>query len=267
MATNDDDVTTATGRLYERWTLDVLSALAPAAAALFKVRPQRFKRLEPGIADALARFHYQTGYNEGNLDHSQRKALLVPLLGESDGTAHEDDTSEFHRAASAVRAAAVDFAQRSEETGVAQLRAAFRDTLTTFERYLTSIEGAGVQNAVRRVTSYFDATVDVFEDAGFAAAFGVPPAPSANNWPFDLDLSGDGAVLVEEVGQQAAAAEFAPAIRADQHTFILMQRIGHFGRRTIEGAAGAGALDDAAIDALIDDAYRWWTALRNLREA
>jgi hypothetical protein len=265
MAITSDDVVFSIGRLYERWTLDVLSALAPAAAAIFKARPQRFKRVGPDVVAALARFHYRTGHDEDHLDPAMRRELLMPLLGESDGIVHED-TAEFHRAATAVRLAAVDFVQRSEETGEAQLRAAFRDTLTTFERYLSSIQGAGVQNADLRTQPYFDAIVDVLQDQAFASGFGLPPAPAAGNWPFDLDLSGDGAVLVEEIGAQAAASEVPAAKTADQQTFIVAQRVGHFGHRTIDGAASAAPGDtNQQTDALIDDAYRWWTALRNLR--
>ena len=259
-----DDVGLSVGRLYERWTLDVLPALAPAAAAIFRTRPQRFKRVGPDVVAALARFHYRTGYDEDDLDAAGRRALLLPLLGESDGIVH-DDEAEFHRAATAVRLASVDFVQRSEDTGEAQLRAAFRDTLTTFERYLSSIQGAGVRNADLRTRSYFDAMVGVLRDTGFASGFGLPPAPATGNWPFDLDLSGDGAVLVEEIGDQASS-DAAPAKTADQQTFIVVQRIGHFGRRTIDGATGTAPDDtDQETDALIEDAYRWWTALRNLR--
>jgi hypothetical protein len=263
MATNGDR-NPPLGRLYERWTLDVVPAVAPAAAALFRDRPQRFKRIGADVIAALARFHYRTGHDEAHLDSAMRASLVAPLLGESDGVVH-DDTSDFHRAASAVRLAAVDFVQRSEDTGEGQLRAAFRDTLTTLERYLSSIQGAGVANADLRLASYFDAMVDVFQDVGFAAGFGLPPAPSEGEWPFELDLSGDGAVLVATVAEEAEGADLPLARTADQHTFIVVQRIGHFGRRTIEGAGFAADRTDEQIDALIDDAYRWWTAMRNLR--
>jgi hypothetical protein len=265
MATRLEDVPETVGRLYERWTLDVLSALAPAAAAIFKARPQRFKNLNSDVVAALARFHYRTGYDENHLDIALRRTVMIPLLGESDGIAHEDD-AEFHRAATAVRLAAIDFVQRSEETGEAQLRAAFRDTLTTFARYLSSIQGAGVQNASLRIQPYFDAMRSVLQDAGFAGGFGLPPAPSASDWPFELDLSGDGAVLVAEIGEQAVALDIPLPKSADQQTFVVLQRVGHFGRRTIDGAIAAAPDDtDPETDALIDDAYRWWTALRNLR--
>lgn len=265
MATRGDDVGPGPlERLYERWTLEVVPALAPAAAALFKGRPQRFKQVGAPVVESLARFHYRTGYDDTHLESMQRQALIAPLLGESDGIVHED-MSEFHRTAGAVRMAAVDFAQRSEQTGEAQLRAAFRDTVTTFARYLTSILGAVVDHALLRTEPYFDEMVTVLQSGPFAGGFGLPPAPSGGTWPFELELDGDGAVLIEEIGDQAASADIATPRRADQAMFIITQRIGHFGRRTIQGTLASSDLNDAETDALIDDAYRWWTALRNLR--
>lgn len=268
MATKGDDSKAhgALDHLYERWTLDVLPELAPAAAALFAGRPQRFKQVGQGVSASLARFHYRTGHDEDHLDDERRRALLAPLLGDSDGRPHTDEGSEFHRAAAAVRRAAADFVQRSEDTGEAQMRAAFRDALTTFQRYLTGLQGAVVDHAVARTRGYFDAAVGVFQDRGFAGGFGLPPASSGGTWPFGLDLDGDGAVLVEEIGIQGVTAGFLSADTADQQTFIVTQRIGHFGRLTIGGALAGGEPDDERTDAVIGDAYRWWTALRELRD-
>jgi len=267
MPTKADDTTpyAALDDLYERWTLDVLPELAPAAGALFAGRPQRFKQVASSVS-ALARFHYRTGHDEDHLDDERRRALLAPLLGDSDGRPHADEASEFHRAAGAVRRAAADFVQRSEDTGEAQMRAAFRDALTTFQRYLTSLQGAVVDHAVARTKGYFEAVVGVLQDPGFAGGFGLPPAPSGGRWPLALALDGDGAVLVEEIGTQAVTAGFLSAETADQRTFIVVQRIGHFGRLTIGGALAGDEPDDGRIDAVIGDAYRWWTALRELRE-
>jgi len=103
--------------LYELWTLDILPVVGRKAGHLFETNPERFKRVPPEIADLLGQLTYRTGYDEHYLNMPQRLGLVRPLLGESDGSRHFDESSKFHRAAAGLRQAAVDYVQRSFSTG------------------------------------------------------------------------------------------------------------------------------------------------------
>jgi hypothetical protein len=145
---------TVTANLYEIWTLDNLSDLGPTSGAVFEANPQQFKGVPPDLADTLAKLRYLAGYSDEHLNAAQQQALVGPLLGASDGTSHTDETSAFHDAARGLRQAAVDFVQRSFDTGERQLRNAFRDAAKSFRAHLRILEGAVTASAARRRHAY-----------------------------------------------------------------------------------------------------------------
>ncbi|GAA4759356.1 hypothetical protein [Actinomycetospora chibensis] len=154
-----------TADLYELWTLDIVPSVGGRAARAFETRPKQFKRTPIDVAETLARLRYQTGHNEIYLSETQRRELVEPLLGESDGTDHSDETSKFHQAAAGLRSAAVDYVQRSFDTGERQLRNAFRDAAKTMYAYLTVIEGSVTAHAMARLTTHFVDVVKVARSA------------------------------------------------------------------------------------------------------
>ncbi len=262
MASNDPVVTAG---LYEAWTLDNLSDLGSTCGAIFEANPQQFKGVSAELADKLAVLRYRTGYSEEHLSAAQRQALVVPLLGASDGTRHTDETSAFHVAARALRKAAVDFVQRSFDTGERQLRNAFRDAAKSFHAHLRILEGAVTASAVRRLQVHLTTTVGVLRESQFTGGLGLPPAPG-NPWPLGGVLDGDGAALVEELERRSVAMGLISRDPIDAAGFIATQRIAVAGADTIAGIfKDPDMTDDAAADAAINVAYRWWTAIRDFR--
>jgi hypothetical protein len=256
---------TQIAQLYELWTLDVVTDLGVACGSVVAGHAQKFKKLGRATADSVATLRYNTGNDAAHLDAEQRSDLCTSLLGASDGTRHDDTGSAFQEAAVGVRQAAVDFVQRSFDTGEAQLRNAFRDAAKTFRAYLTGVEGAVAESAVRRIGPHFDEVVAVLQDAQFSGGLGLPPAPK-EPWPRFGDLDGDGAALVEALDQEASSAGLTAHDPVDQAEFVAIQRIADQGAATIDTIfADADLAKDPAADDAINGAYRWWTAIRDFR--
>lgn len=119
--------------LYELWTLDVVTDVGVVCGAVFAAHAQQFKNVGTATADSVAALRYTTGNDDRHLDATQRSDVCDPLIGASDGTRHDSTGSAFHGAAEGVRRAAVDFVQRSFDSGEAQLRNAFRDAARSFD--------------------------------------------------------------------------------------------------------------------------------------
>ena len=168
--------------LYQRWTLDVIPHLGQQCAALCRDYPQEFKSVPPATLVTLADLRYRTGFDSNYLDDQGRKALLMPVLGDSDGARSSERSGAFHRSAGALRSRAKDFVQRVFTTGEDQLRDAFRDAATTFQSYLTTVNGTVVADASLRLTKHFDDVVAILKTPQFAAGLGSPvgtPIPVA----------------------------------------------------------------------------------------
>lgn len=246
--------------LYQRWTLDVIPSLGQLCAALCRDHPQEFKRMPLTGLAVLADLQYSTGFGSTYLDDQGRRALIAPLLGDSEGTKVQDRAGAFYRSAAALRARAKDFVQRVATTGEAQLRLAFQDAATTFQKYLTTVDGNVVTDARVRYAKHFDAVVEVLRTTEFASGLGLPPAPSSG-WPLDKKWDGDGAMLVHAVTRRAQAATGRPVVTDEE--FLQVQRIAAYGAETIDAVlTNAKIYTDAKVaDAAIGTAYRWWTAI------
>ena len=266
-ATGSAKRATQIAHLYELWTLDVVTDLGVVCGSVFAGHAQQFKNVGRATADAMAALRYRTGNDDQHLDATQRSDLCTPLLGASDGTAHDDTAAPFHEAAAGLRQAAVDFVQRSFDSGEQQLRNAFRDAAKSFQSYLSVVEGSVAESAVRRVGGHFDEVVAVLRDPKFSGGLGLPPAPNAP-WPLFGDLGGDGAALVEALDKEGAAAGLTTREPTDQAQFVAVQRIADQGAASIDTIfADATLAKDPAADAAINGVYRWWTAIRDYRGA
>jgi hypothetical protein len=251
--------------LYELWTLDVVSDIGLVCGSVFAGHAQQFKNVGTATADGIALLRYTTGNDAQHLDATQRSDVCEPLLGASDGTRHDFTGSAFHEAAEGVRQAAVDFVQRSFDSGEAQLRNAFRDAARSFDAYLTTVEGGVTDSAVRRIEPHFDEVVAVLRDPDFTSGLGLPPAPSAP-WPRFGDLRGDGAVVVEALALEASNAGLTTQDPVDRTEFVAIQRIADQGAETIDTILADPVLaKDADADSAINGAYLWWTAIRDFR--
>jgi hypothetical protein len=252
-----------TANLYELSTLEIIPALGTIMAKTFEANPKQFKNVPSNIAAALAKLHYRTGHDEQYLESGQRHNLVRPLLGTSDGIRDADRSAPFHQAAISLRQAAVDFVQRSFDTGERQLRNAFRDAAKTLYAYLTNVEGAVASNALGRLETHFADVVSVLRNSEYCGGLGLPPAPPGP-WPRFGDFNGDGAALVEELSQRAIADDLSASVWTSAGDFVIVQRVANYGAATLDEILVDPGMDgDDRADEAINVAYRWSTAIRD----
>jgi hypothetical protein len=264
MAADGDPVARSTiPDLYERWTLDIIPCLGQGCATLCRDYPQEFKSVPVDTLIVLAELLYRTGYDSNYLDEQARKALLMPVLGDSDGAKAGERSGPFHRSAKALRSRAKDFAWRVYDTGEEQLREAFRDAATGFKKYLTTVDGNVVADAHLRLRNHFDNVVRIMQTAEFAAGLGLPAAPGLP-WPLKRSWDGDGAMLVYAITRRALVSE-EKAVVTDEE-FLQIQRIASYGAETIEVILTNDEIfdDNEEADKAISLAYRWWTSIAEL---
>jgi hypothetical protein len=232
---------------------------------LCRDHPQEFKKVPTVTLATLADLRYRTGYDSNYLDEQGRKALLMPVLGDSDGTKGRERSGPFHRSADALRSRAKDFVQRVYDTGEAQLRDAFRDAATTFQKYLTTVDGGVVADASTRQKKHFDDVVGILRTTEFAAGLGLPAAPGSP-WPLNRSWDGDGAMLVHAVTKRAQTSG-GKSIVTDEE-FLQIQRIASYGAETIEAVLTKADIftDETTANDAISVAYRWWTSLAEFTE-
>ena len=234
-------------------------------AALFEANPQQFKTVGDNTATALGNIRYRTGKDENRLDARQRQLLMAPLMGQSDGRRHDDTAAPFHQSAHGVRKAAVDFVQRVYNTGEVQLRNAFREFREVIQRVPRDPAGQCRGCRAESTKTQHDEVVQVLQDGKFAGGLGLPPAPSGGQWPRSGLVDGDGAALIEELSRRSVALNM-PIDQMTESEFAAVQRLADSGADTIAAVvADANLKPDANADAVIDLAYRWWTAIRDLR--
>jgi hypothetical protein len=252
--------------LYQLWTLDVIPGLGQTCAVLCRDHPQEFKNVPAKTLLTLGDLQYRTGFDSTYLDDAGRRALVMPVLGESDGTKTRERSGPFHQSADALRNRAKDFVQRPVySTGQGQLRDAFRDAATTFQQYLTTVNGNVVDDATLRLGTHFNVVIGILQTKDFANGLGLPPAPAAPpNWPLIPAWDGDGAHLVQAITERAKMPTGGMPIKETE--FSQIQRIAFYGAATITATLTDAAIwtTDANTDAAITLAYRWGTAIVEL---
>lgn len=249
--------------LYGRWTLDCVIEVARSVSLDFVSRPRHYRLIRDDIAEILQDFKALTGNRPDWPDLAQRTAIYGALVGDSDGKLNADRTAQFHQASIALRERAIAFAERVYDTGEDMLRQAFRDAMVTLRSYLNTLQGRVVALGYAQTGAIFGKAVNVLSSKEVASVFGLPPAPGGE-WPLKGIFDGNGAYLIEEVTRM-----LQPAMTGlvSQQQFIVMQRIADYGPQTITGVLDDGAGWDSKdrSNALIQSAYSWATALRDIK--
>jgi hypothetical protein len=248
--------------MYGRWTLDCIIEAVQAVAFDFVDRPRHYGRVPDDVAAVLERFRSQNGHRPDWPDLTQRTAVFSALLGPSDAAPSGDRTGQFHMASAAVRSAASAFAERAYDTGLTMLRQRFRDGLITLRAYLASLSGQVVTVGDQQTQATFARACAVLANTEVAAVFGLAPAAN-QGWPLEGTFNGDGAYLIEEITRVLQPASIGSL---SERQFLVLQRVAAYGRSTIAGAldASKGWDKDDRIDAVIQSAYSWMAALRDL---
>ena len=263
MAKNNNNGNTNSQRptcadMYERWILDCIIETAQAVAKDFVYRPRQYSDIPKSIGLILQDLWYRSGSDPDFPDMGKRQMICEPILGPQHA-AGSPTGSQFHTSGTALRERARAFTERQVDTGIDNLRTAFRDEAITFRSYLNTLtDNVVVELGNTQTKSVFDKSVMVLQDAQVAGVFGAPP-PTRDGWPLREVVDDDGARLIEEIH----LALNLPINVVSQSQFVIMQRIANQGALTVSGVLQTNLNPDslAEIDGLIRVAYSWKTAL------
>jgi len=245
--------------MYGRWTLDCVVELAQAIAIDFVNRPRQYKDVPEEVAATLQDLWFRSDTDPLFPGAAKRQMIFTPLLGPSDGKPGEH-SSQFHVASRALCERARAFTERQVDTGEDNLRRAFQDAVITLRAYLVTLtENAVVTIGNTQTDNAFQRAREVLRSTQVTGVFGRTPAHNAD-WPSAGAFDENGARVIEEV----STALPTRVGLISQSAFIVMQRIAAFGTNTIRGVLAEPDPSSARLadlDDLIQEAYRWRTAL------
>src|SRR5262245_62143743 len=82
--------------LYKRWVLDSIITSALAVAKDFSNRPELYQEVDSAVAGNFTEIQSRYGYDPKFPNDEQRRMLLKPIFGSSDGNSRIDESSPFH---------------------------------------------------------------------------------------------------------------------------------------------------------------------------
>ena len=235
------------GRLYQQWALDFVIEAAVAVAQDHTEHGEKFAGVSRDVTDLLRRFR---SADDGSWPRfAERNKLYDDQLGEW-----------FSAAAGAFRSAVVSYVERGGVTSPDAAKAALTDAVSAFRTQLRGDRRTAAADRQADASQMFDAATAILRSESLAAIYGQQPAPGAP-WPFGAETDRDAAELVD-----AIATELFPAMigRMSQYKFLLLQRTAHHGALTISRVLADHSHHGASFDALVEAAYSWCLAIREL---
>lgn len=230
-------------QLYQQWALDFIIEAVRAVAQDYAREPDKYRELPDGVAAALAEFRSKVGVDPGWPSFAERNAMYDAQLGEW-----------FADAAAAFRVSVVTYVEKSSDTARSISNAAAADAVDAFRVQLQSRGESALQRRQVTATTMFQAAARVLRSPELARVFNERGAGDA--WPLDGGRDAAGANLVG-----AIARELFPSMigRMSAYKFLLLQRVADHGGRTL-----TRVLDNSPVDAVMEPAYAWCQAAREL---
>jgi hypothetical protein len=245
--------------LYAYAQLDCLVELAYHVAKDFFARPDLYTELDdPELPKALAQLATRTGSDELFPSREQREAMFMPVFGSGDAA---DDLYVRYR--DSLLDAAATLAEWGQPTGIPMLRNAIRTAHLDFRAHLLERIGSSVSwSRGQALPAIADGVAyPILRSKSIVGVFGLTKS-AVEAWPYVVDADGDQAVV--EISKQLRG-KGAPDVT--QRGFLATQRVALRGAEALAAIldyveSDDDAVDDAAVDALSNRCYTWYTALR-----
>ena len=260
---------TTVGLLYVSWALDMLNELAYAVSLDFANRPQQY--VDEAIPDSVADFRVAYGTDRHFQNTAQRQAMMLPLLGRSDGLKPDAGAaaSAFYQGRKKFFDACTAFAERAVDTGVDALEQRVRSALVTFQTPLNMLNGRSFRLTSKLLGKMFEQSVAVLRSRGVAKTFGQDPP--GDDWPvapatFEAISDANGAKVVEGVGMLSGI----PAdYRLSSARFILLQKVAQEGGKALPVILSTDSVnaESDVLAKVIAQGYAWATSLRDFQGA
>lgn len=255
-ATTDDEFPTIAGNLYARWTLDCLTEIAYAISTDAISRPQLYQ--SDDIPDDLVPLRMSYGTAPHFPNSTQRQAMMMPILGSSDGFKGAGSQSSFQIARRKFVDACAAFAEQASQIEGSILEDRIRSSAKILRAHFHGIRGKSFLLSEKQIQALFDITVRTLKAPGVTKIFGIGHLEP--EWPMD-STDPNGAKLVENLG---SALSLSGNNRLTFTDFLLLQRVAQEGSHTIRLLLSGDPLSDKDITSLIGRGYMWGTSLREL---
>ena len=230
------------GRLFQQWALDFVIEAVRAVAHDYGKNPDAYRELPDEVGAGLDEFRTKVGVNPEWPRIAERNATYEAQLGEW-----------FWEGSAAFRLAVVTYVEKSSDATRAIAMQAVTGAVDAFRVQLEARGGQGRRSVP--ATPMFQAAVNLLRSPQLAQVFNEDPAPG-DPWPFGGAVDAAGANLIGTIAKKL----FPPlGGRMSSYQFLLLQRVADHGARTL-----SRILDDSPLDAVMEPAYAWSIAAREL---
>jgi hypothetical protein len=254
-ATTIDEFPTTAGTLYARWTLDCLAEISYAISKDAISRPQLYQ--SDDIPDDLVTLRMSYGTAPHFPNSTQRQAMMIPILGPSDGLSTGASTqSSFQIARRQFVDACAAFAEQASEVEGSILEDRVRSSAATLRAHFQGMRGKSFRLSVHQINALFEIAIGTLHAPGVTKVFGIGHIEP--EWPFN-SMDPNGAKLVESVGIALSLSGYCKLTFTD---FLLLQRIAQEGSEAIHVLLSVDPLSDKDLKSLIRRGYTWGASLR-----
>jgi hypothetical protein len=257
-----NDLPVLIGQLYGRWTLDCIVEIAYAVSLDFVARPQMY--VGPDIPPFISDFRVAYGTHKQFQNTVERQAMLMPILGRSDGLKPDATVSaaSFHMARKKFLDACVAYSERAVDTGLAMLEDRVRSALVPFQAHFLGVKGIATSTAGRCLSDVFTFASEILKAHGVTRVFGQDSAHI--QWPLE-STDPNGAKLVDAIG---CALPLAPEYKFTYTRFVLLQRLAQEGIRALTLVLNSDSnASSGDLAKLITQGYAWGSSLRDFQQS
>jgi len=232
------------GQLYQQWALDFVIEAVRAVAQDYARNPDAYRELPDAVGTGLDEFRTKVGVDPDWPPFAERNATYDAQLGEW-----------FSEASAAFRLAVMTYVEKANDATRDIATQAATGAVDAFRVQLEAGGGQGAQRRSAAATSMFQAAVKLLRSPQLARVFNEDAAPG-DPWPFGGAVDAAGANLVGAIAKKL----FPPIVgRVSSYKFLLFQRVADHGARTL-----SRVLDGSSLDAVLEPAYAWNVAAREL---
>jgi hypothetical protein len=241
--------------VYLRRTLDAIVEVALAISRDVFDHPGQYRGLSDRTRDGLTEFRSSLEQTRAWPNAVKRETLSGGVVG-----------SRLCGALTSVRREACVFVELGSDRAAEPIRRAFLESARAVRSRCQSIEGTLAAAVTREARPGFDAAVRLLLDEEVARALGSPPI-LPGGWPDKGIYSNEAAQLCDAVTTRLERpiieGWFRPSAMSE-HKFTVLQRVAYHGATTISGILSHSLDEHDPVDAVVESAYHWAHALRDL---
>lgn len=254
------------GNLYALWTLDCLADITYAVSNDAISRPQLY---QDDIPDDLVILRMAYGTAPKLPNSAQRQAMMLPILGSSDGLTAGAVTTpsgqDFQTARTNFVDACAAFAQQASQVQRAILEDRIRFSAATLRTHFEGVYGKSFALSLQQMSDLSDLVLRILKSPGVTKVFGINDIDPG--WPFE-SADPHGAKLIEAIG---ATLALSGDYRFTFTGFLSLQRVAQEGSKAIQAllsgeapSVSGGAPSGEELSSLIGRGYIWGVALREM---